>query len=173
MKAHKTIEIGIVYHLIHETFKSKYSNNETFKLFERVYNEYFKFVDNKVELIPSQDLSSRIVQSPDDLDATFRKKRDKKSKGEYQYYRNSIKHIPEERRKLRPNVEASVQEFKHQLNNGKLKVRKLFRVVCFALNKAIGINFGRIYRLLVQNAFAFYYFLHFLINLMKNSFNFS
>ncbi len=319
---HKISEIGNFYNSLYETFKSKYIDNETFKLFERIFNEHFKIVDKKVELIPSQELSSNILQSIDDPDATFRKKRKEQSKGysinivetanpenainlltdvcveknnvddskilnkrldkivkktplkelhtdgaygskandekmqelgikhvqtavkgrkstvsieieqvnekEYKvtcpnqevistptnkrhkasfdlevcnncpfsescptqkqktfrvlYFDNStviakqrhnnINQIPEERRNLRPNVEASVQEFKHQLNNGKLKVRKLFRVIFFALNKAIGINFGRIYRYLAQNSFDFINWVSFFLKLLSFCINF-
>ena len=63
---------------------------------------------------------------------------------------NSINHIPEERRKLRNNVEATVAEFKRKLNNGKLKVRGYFKTVMFAFSMAISINFGRIYRYLAK-----------------------
>jgi hypothetical protein len=63
---------------------------------------------------------------------------------------NSINHIPEERRKLRNNVEATVAEFKRKLNNGKLKVRGYFKTVLFAFSMAISINFGRIYRYLAK-----------------------
>jgi hypothetical protein len=59
---------------------------------------------------------------------------------------NSINQIPEERKKLRNNVEATVAEFKRKLHNGKLKVRGYFKTVLFAFSMAISINFGRIFR---------------------------
>jgi muramidase (phage lysozyme) len=60
----------------------------------------------------------------------------------------NIKHLPPERRTLRPNVEASVREFKRAMENGKLKVRGRFKTVLFAFTRAVSINFGRIARYL-------------------------
>jgi len=61
--------------------------------------------------------------------------------------RNSnIRNIPIERRKIRPNVEALMKEFKTRTPNGKTKVRGLFKTSIFAFNAGIAINFGRIYR---------------------------
>jgi hypothetical protein len=66
------------------------------------------------------------------------------------YLRNKrireILKIPIERRKIRPNVEASVHEFSCRLTNGKLKVRGSFKTEVFAFTTAIAINFGRIFR---------------------------
>lgn len=65
--------------------------------------------------------------------------------------RNSnIKKIPKERRKLRPNVEALMKEFKSRTQNGKTKVRGLFKTKLFAFNSGIAINFGRIYRYIIE-----------------------
>jgi hypothetical protein len=63
---------------------------------------------------------------------------------------NSTNQIPEERRKLRNNVEATVAEFKRKFNNGKLKVRGYFKTMIFAFTMAISINFGRIFRYLAK-----------------------
>lgn len=58
--------------------------------------------------------------------------------------------IPKERRKIRPNVEATVKEFYKGFNHkGKLKVRGLFKTSVFATIMSMAINFGRIYRLKV------------------------
>jgi len=62
----------------------------------------------------------------------------------------TIKDIPPERRKIRPNVEATMKEIKTRTNAGKLKVRGLFKTKLFALNVGIAINFGRIYRYLIK-----------------------
>ena len=59
---------------------------------------------------------------------------------------NMIYKIPTERRKIRPNVEATVREFKCRTENGKLKVRGTFETRLFAFSTAIAINFGRIFR---------------------------
>jgi len=63
----------------------------------------------------------------------------------YQRIKNILK-IPEERRKIRSNVEATIHEFSCRLVNGKMKVRGFFKATLFAFTTAIAINFGRIYR---------------------------
>jgi hypothetical protein len=83
-----------------------------------------------------------------------------KNKGRYyftheDYLQNrrnrNIMNIPEERRKIRSNVEALMNEFKIRTPGGKLKIRGLFKATLFAFNSGIAINFGRIYRFIVQN----------------------
>ncbi len=54
--------------------------------------------------------------------------------------------LPEERRTLRANVEATVKQFKAPCRNGKLRTRGCWGVSRYAFLRAIGINFGRIYR---------------------------
>jgi len=63
----------------------------------------------------------------------------------------NIKEIPKERRKIRPNVEATMKEFKSRAPGGKLKVRGLFKTSLFAFSAGIAINFGRIYRYVADN----------------------
>jgi hypothetical protein len=60
--------------------------------------------------------------------------------------------LPEERRMLRANVEATIKQFKAPLRNGKLRTRGLCTVSRYAFLRAIAINFGRIYRHLNQPA---------------------
>ncbi len=54
--------------------------------------------------------------------------------------------LPEERRTLRANVEATMKQFKAPLRNGKLRTRGLCTASRYALLRAIAINFGRVYR---------------------------
>jgi hypothetical protein len=70
---------------------------------------------------------------------------DKKEYLKKRRYKN-IESIPEERRSLRSNVEATVSEFKRKMQNGKLRVRGKFKTMVFSFVMAISINFGRIYR---------------------------
>jgi len=63
---------------------------------------------------------------------------------------NNIRNIPKERRKIRPNVEALMKEFKARTQGGKTKVRGRFRVSLFAFNTGIAINFGRIFRYIIE-----------------------
>ena len=54
--------------------------------------------------------------------------------------------LPEERRTLRANVEATMKQFKAPCRNGKLRTRGLGAMSRYAFLRAIAINFGRIYR---------------------------
>jgi hypothetical protein len=54
--------------------------------------------------------------------------------------------LPEERRTLRANVEATMKEFKAPCRDGKLRTRGLCAASRYAFLRAIAINFGRIYR---------------------------
>ncbi len=58
--------------------------------------------------------------------------------------------IPEKRRRLRNNVEATVNEFVCKMRKGKLKVRGLFKTSVFAYSVAVSVNFGRIYRYVLK-----------------------
>lgn len=57
-----------------------------------------------------------------------------------------IETLPEARRTLRANVEATMKQFKAPCRNGKLRTRGLFAASRYAFLRAIGINFGRVYR---------------------------
>jgi len=63
----------------------------------------------------------------------------------------NILNIPKAHQKLRPNVEATMKEYKTRTNGGKIKVRGLFKTRLFAFNVGIAINFGRIYRYIADN----------------------
>jgi len=56
--------------------------------------------------------------------------------------------LPEERRNLRSNIEATVAEFSRGMRKGKLRVRGRFRATVFSFCTAAMINFGRVYRYL-------------------------
>ena len=58
--------------------------------------------------------------------------------------------LPEERQTLRPNVEATVREMQGAMPQKKLKVRGTFATETYAFLRAIGVNFGRIARLLAD-----------------------
>ena len=63
----------------------------------------------------------------------------------------NIERVPEARRTLRANVEATMNEFVCKTKNGKLRVRGAFRAMVFAFSTAVAINFGRIYRYIRSN----------------------
>jgi len=304
---HELKKLGQVYYELYEALKAGYGEVEAFKIFARVYREHFSVKKHRVRVKPSSEMSGSTLQSPDDLDATYRKKagrqargqvvnvtetadpdnklnlitdiavcpnvvddsailagrlerlkektpdlnelhtdgaygsetNDKKmeelkithvqtavrgraaevameieevSEGEYivccphqceksqptrtrfkacfdvaicrrcslakkccaakqkqarvyyferadylQYKRNSnIKALPPERRKLRPNIEATVKEFTKGFNHkGKLRVRGTFKTMLYAFSMGIAINLGRIWRYLSENPGAF------------------
>ena len=54
--------------------------------------------------------------------------------------------IPRERRKLRNNVESTMNIFACRMPKGKLKARGAFKAEVFACSVAISANLGRIYR---------------------------
>jgi len=293
-------KLGEIYHKLYQDLRERYKYIEIFSIFERVYQEHFTVVENKVAVKKNEELHSGIIQSPDDIDATYRKKgekvgkgqsvnvtetanpenelnlltdiavksnntddsdimndrietlkektpdlkelhtdggygsedndrkfkelgithiqtavRGRKSKvemkieeteGEYEvscplqkvesentrirhkacfdkkicdgcsltgdcptliqkrvYYftreqylsnkrKRNINTLPLERRKLRPNVEATIKEFVKPLNHkGKLRIRGQFKTMIYACSMGISINFGRIYRYLTVN----------------------
>jgi hypothetical protein len=57
-----------------------------------------------------------------------------------------LEELPPERRTLRANVEATIREFAAPRRNGKLRTRGLWPASRYGFLRAIGINFGRIYR---------------------------
>jgi len=69
------------YYTLHKNLVSKYSQIHAFEIFSRVYYEHFIVASDKIEVRLSNELHSGILMSPDDLEATFRKKARKSSKG--------------------------------------------------------------------------------------------
>jgi hypothetical protein len=64
---------------------------------------------------------------------------------------NAILNIPKERRKIRANVESTMNEYACKTNGHKVRVRGYFKVSLFAFTTTIGINFGRIFRIILNN----------------------
>jgi len=75
-------KLGQIYHKLHEALREGYKEIEIFGIFERVYQEHFTVVKNKVAVKKNEELHSGIIQSPDDIDATYRKKGKKAGKGQ-------------------------------------------------------------------------------------------
>jgi hypothetical protein len=73
--------LGRNFQTLYQGLASKYSNNHVFKIFLRVYQEQFISTLGSIEPYASNELHSGIVMSPDDLEATYRKKERQKSKG--------------------------------------------------------------------------------------------
>jgi len=85
---------------------------------------------------------------------------------------NRIHEIPKERRTLRNNVEATVNEFVCKMPGKKLKVRGAFKAAVFAYSVAISINFGRIYRLILDDPEYFKGLLFFIFKIVNERVNF-
>lgn len=79
---HELEKIAQLYFWIDRNIKPAYSELSIFKTFERVYGEHFTELEETIEVKSREDLHSRCLQSPDDLDATYREKNGKKSKGQ-------------------------------------------------------------------------------------------
>ncbi|HUX60632.1 MAG TPA: transposase [Ignavibacteriaceae bacterium] len=74
--------IGKVYKGINDNLKPRYSDLEIFQIFERVYSEHFTMAEEKVQIKASEELTSSMIQSPDDIEATYRKKGGKEFYGQ-------------------------------------------------------------------------------------------
>lgn len=80
-----------IYYTVYEALKEKYSKHSVFQIFEQVYQEHFKFTLQEAtkeeeeqrifQLRPKEELGSKTLQSPDDLDATFRSKQNEAHHG--------------------------------------------------------------------------------------------
>lgn len=79
---HELEKIAQLYLWINQHVKPKYSELLIFKTFERVLHEHFTIKKDKIQVRSRQELHSGCLQSPDDLDATYRNKNGKKSKGQ-------------------------------------------------------------------------------------------
>lgn len=73
--------VGELYHWIDGQLKPAYGDRQVFQVFERVYQEHFTVVSDRVELRSSSELHSGCVQSPDDLDAAYREKNGRSIRG--------------------------------------------------------------------------------------------
>ena len=75
-------KIAELYHYCHRKILPKYAGTDYYRIFERVYNEHFTEVESKIHIKPTEELNSGCLQSPDDEDATFRKKRGESYRGQ-------------------------------------------------------------------------------------------
>jgi len=79
---HELEKIAQLYQWIYENLYATYAEFDIFKIFERVYTEHFTVVEEKITVKSSDQLHSGCLQSPDDVDATYRDKNGKTSKGQ-------------------------------------------------------------------------------------------
>lgn len=75
-------QISHAYAKMRVALSNRYENEETYKIFYRVFNDHFKLgEENNVSVLPTTAMHSGILLSPDDTEATFRGKRSQTSKG--------------------------------------------------------------------------------------------
>lgn len=79
---HELKKLAHVYHQLYKSLKDRYHEIELFRTFERVYKEHFTVVTDTIEVKDSKELSSGSLQSPDDLDASYRHKNGKDYRGQ-------------------------------------------------------------------------------------------
>jgi len=79
---HELEKLGLLYRRLYEALKDSYQDFEVFSIFERVYTEHFTVVQDKVQVKPSKELKGNTLQSPDDIDATYRKKHGRHYRGQ-------------------------------------------------------------------------------------------
>jgi len=79
---HEQKQLGRVYQQLYRELQSRYGEVEEFKIFERVYREHFSVRNNKMRVRPSMELTGAMLQSPDDIDATYRKKNGRQFRGQ-------------------------------------------------------------------------------------------
>ena len=71
-------KLGKVYHAVHSLVgeQAQYQRTEEFVNFKRVFQEHFVIVNQEITPKPTAELTSGMLQSPDDQDATYRKKKE-------------------------------------------------------------------------------------------------
>ena len=79
---HEQEKLGQLYHKLYEALKESYKDFEVFSVFERVYTEHFTIIDDKITVKTGKELNGSTLQSPDDIDATYRKKQDRHYRGQ-------------------------------------------------------------------------------------------
>ncbi len=75
-------QLGQVYQQLLERFQEPYGEGEIYQILQRVYTEHFAEVAEQVQVRPAGELASDSLQSPDDPEATYRKKGPQESRGQ-------------------------------------------------------------------------------------------
>lgn len=79
---HELEKIASAFVWVLNRFQKRYGDHPVFSIFERIMREQFTRENGRLVPKPPKDLHASFIQSPDDLDATFRDKNGKKSKGQ-------------------------------------------------------------------------------------------
>jgi hypothetical protein len=67
--------IGVFMQQLLVELKPSYGSEAVYQVLERVFSEHFKIEQSKISAKPNTELTSSCMQSPDDLEATYREKR--------------------------------------------------------------------------------------------------
>jgi hypothetical protein len=80
---HELEKLGKIYYTIFEWLskKEEYHSRKEYINFTRAYNEHFVVKGEEVNPRSEKELTRSMLQSPDDVDATYRKKNGEQSKG--------------------------------------------------------------------------------------------
>ena len=78
---HELQKLGKLYYTVYQYVKIKYSDTDEFRIFKRAYDEHFTVIEGEAKAKGNKELNSSMLQSPDDEDATYRKKREIENKG--------------------------------------------------------------------------------------------
>lgn len=68
-------QVAAVYLALRQTILSEYQKTDIARIFARVFEEHFTVEKDKIAVRPPEQLHSGCLQSPDDEEATYRKKR--------------------------------------------------------------------------------------------------
>lgn len=74
-------QLCAAYGALRETVQATYGQTDIARIFTRVFEEHFTTTNDKMFVKPSSELHSGCLQSPDDEDATYRKKRGESYRG--------------------------------------------------------------------------------------------
>ena len=73
--------IGTLMHRLVNELANTYANEPAYQILKRVFDEHFTLEETHLRPKKGKELSSKSLQSPDDLEATFRRKRGRKYTG--------------------------------------------------------------------------------------------
>jgi hypothetical protein len=74
-------ELGQVMHHLVEGLAADYADNDAYRLFKRVFEEHYILEADGLRLKTGKEIGSATIQSPDDLEATYRRAKGKPARG--------------------------------------------------------------------------------------------
>ncbi len=74
-------KIGELMAVLLVDLEARYAQEPVYKMFERVFSEHFRIEEKVLKIKLAEELSASSLQSPDDLEATYRRKNKKSYKG--------------------------------------------------------------------------------------------